>query len=462
MADLALLAGTALLIFAPLGRYMLNHPGSLMVRANQVAVWNAPTGEQLPAILARLGKTVLLFSLQGDTHVYSNIPGRPALNPFLSLAFHAGIVISLWRIRRPPYTLLLAWLGLMCAPAILAQSGPVTKRLIGAWPAVAMLVAIGLLVPYRRIRRWIDERGGAMRRTLGHVALAALGVGFICTTAVTYHDYFVTWAQNPHLPLHFEAGLSAIGRYIGQLPPREQVYLSPAPPEHPTIIFHSHQREDVTGYNGRVCLVLPSSSGSGTTYVIVPEEDRNSLSTLRTAFPDGDMMAEGPRYLGQAYFLAYRIPGATEPLVTPTRRIEAQWRSGMALLGYDLDAAGYEAGGTILLTLYYQSLSPVDANYTAFVHLLGPPNPAAGSPIWGQVDAEPCAYCYPTSYWEKGQFVIDHLEIAIPADAPPGAYDLAMGFYQWPTLDRLPVSRVEGQVATDHIITLDTIQVRQP
>jgi 4-amino-4-deoxy-L-arabinose transferase-like glycosyltransferase len=462
LMELGLAAGATLVIFAPMGWYALNHPGSLMLRANQIAVWSAPPGERLSAIFTQLGKTALTFSIRGDTHAYSNIPGRPALNPFLSLAFHAGLVISLWRIRKPSTVFLLAWLGLMCAPAILARSGPVSKRIIGAWPAVAMLIAVGLLVPYRCIRRRIEQQGGVAGRAPGTLALVAMTGGFVYTGAVTVRDYFVTLAQDPYLPLHFEAGLSAIGRYIGELPASEQVYLSPAPAEHPTIILHSQRREDITGYNGRVCLVLPSSSGSGTTYVIVPQEDKNSQSMLKTTFPEGDVVAEGPRYLARPYFLAYGVPGGIEPAVTPTRRLEARWREQIALLGYDLDAAGYSAGDTILLTLYYRSLSPVDTDYTAFVHLLGPPNPAAGSPMWGQVDAEPCAYCYPTSHWETGEWVIDHLEIAIPDDAPAGVYDLVMGFYEWPTLNRLPVSQVVGQVATDNVITLERIHLTEP
>jgi hypothetical protein len=183
---------------------------------------------------------------------------------------------------------------------------------------------------------------------------------------------------------------------------------------------------------------------------------------LETYFPEGDIVAEGPLYFGQPCFLAYQVPGATKPLVTPMRRLDVNWSEHIALLGYDLDAAGYNAGESIRLTLYYRSLSPTDVNYTAFVHLIGPPDPTTGSPIWGQVDAEPCAYSYPTSGWERGEFVVDHLNIAIPEGAPPGVYDLVMGFYEWPTLNRLPVSHVEGQVASDEVITLERIQVTRP
>lgn len=460
LIELGLIAVATLVVFAPMGWYALKHPGRLMCRTNQVAVWGVQASERLEALFAQLAKTVLTFSIRGDTEPYCNIPGRPALDPFISIAFYTGVAISLWRIRKPSYVFLLFWLSLMCTPAVLSQGGPVSKRMIGAWPAVAILTAIGLLVPYCRIRHWIETQAGFVRRAVGTLALVAIGSGAIYTGIVTYYDYFVTWAQDPDLFYHFEVGLSAIGKYIGELPLNEQVYISPPPSEHSTIVFHSRQREGVKGYNGRVCLVLPSNTASGTTYIIVPQEDKNSLSMLKTYFPEGDIVAQGPLYFQQPYFLAYHLPGEIAPMVTPTHGLDVSWDGQIALLGYDLDNRGYKTGDSIHLTLYYRSLSPMNVNYTAFVHLLGPPDPTTGSPIWGQVDAEPCAYCYPTSSWGEEEFVIDHLKIAIPENAPSGAYELAMGFYEWPTLNRMPVSRVVGQEATDHVIVLDRVNVK--
>ena len=75
-------------------------------------------------------------------------------------AFDHGINYFYWgSIRRPgfgawtaarvkcaSYLLALTWLATMSVPAVLAQSGAVTKRALGAMPAVAMLVAVGFIV----------------------------------------------------------------------------------------------------------------------------------------------------------------------------------------------------------------------------------------------------------------------------------------------------------------------------
>ena len=79
------------------------------------------------------------------------------------------------------------------------------------------------------------------------------------------------------------------------------------------------------------------------------------------------------------------------------------------------------------------------ANYTAFVHLLGPAR-ADGSPVWAQSDSEPCGGALPTGKWRAGDLVRDTVTLTIPADAPAGEYRLVTGFYTWPDLVRVPLA----------------------
>ena len=102
--------------------------------------------------------------------------------------------------------------------------------------------------------------------------------------------------------------------------------------------------------------------------------------------------------------------------------------------------------------LIWRGLSQMDTDHTVFTHLLGPHNPVSGGSLWAQDDSEPCRRCYPTSAWDAGEIVVDHFAISIPAETPPGDYELEMGFYDWRTLERLPVLTTAGQVASDSVI----------
>lgn len=441
LLNFAIVVAVAVVVFAPLGYHFWEHPDrftrrieqTLMLEENQGLAGNARL------LLERLVEIALVFNVRGEAWQVVNLPGRPVLNPFLSVLFYLGVAVSLLRFKKPTSLFLLGWLALMLTPSLLADEAAIAKRALGTLPAVMMLIAIGALYP-----------ADLLRRRAGRVAwLIVVFAGLIYSGALTFHDYFHVWAQDPDLFIHFDVGIDAIGAYIGDLPPEEEIYLSPVPPDHPSVILNSEGRSGIKGYNGRACLVVPRVS-TGTTYVVVPKDDPNSLNLLPEFFPARGMVHEGPLYYGQPFFRAFRAPAGTEAQIAPLHPVEAEWEGKIGLLGYDLDKAGYRAGETIQLTLYYTALTEVEADYTVFTHLLGAFNPATNGPVWAQDDGEPCRRGYPTSVWEPGEVVIDTFALSIPAEAAAEDYTLAMGFYTWPSLDRLSVTGPSGAPA-DHL-----------
>jgi len=454
LVNLILVFAVAFIVFAPLGYYFLTHPEGFALRMGQTFVLDASQdlGSNVRVLAGKLIKTLLVFHVSGDDWPIVNIPGRPALNPFLSMASFLGIGIGLLRIKKGPYLFVLIWLGLMTIPALLAEQAAISKRAMGTMPAVAMLIAIGTLVPCDALCRWVARRPSLASKALTVGLTTIVGAGFICSGALTYRDYFVVWGQDPDLFTHFDVGIDAIGRYVGELPSEEQIYLSPIPPHHPSVVLNSKQRPGIKGYNGRVCLVLPSRVAHDTVYVIVPRDDKNSLDLLTEYFPQGRIVHEGPLHYQKPYFLAYGISAESQVRIAPSYPKMANWEGKIQLLGYDLDAPVYRPGETVHVTLYYQSLDKMDTNYTVFTHLLGPYNPATAGPLWSQDDSEPCRRGYPTSFWDVGEIVVDRFTLPIPAETPAGGYELEMGFYRWPTLERLSALDTAGQVVADHAI----------
>jgi hypothetical protein len=56
---------------------------------------------------------------------------------------------------------------------------------------------------------------------------------------------------------------------------------------------------------------------------------------------------------------------------------------------------------------------------------------------------------YPTYLWDEGERVQDEYELTIAPDAPPGTYQIAVGMYYLPTLERLPVLDQSGVLLPD-------------
>ena len=453
-----IVALVALLVFAPLGAYFLRHPDTFSSRIEKVLVVDESLGlaDNLKTLLDQVKQTALSFVVGVDEAPYRTLPGRPSLNPFFSVLLLLGIGFAVGRIKRPAYLFLLGWLLVLVVPATLAEQGAAAKRAIGTLPAVAMLIAVGALVPGQILRQWAPSPSGSRWPT--RIWCAALLGGFLYAGVATYRDYFVKWASLPGLLTHFEAGRAAIGEYAGTLPPDEQIYISPEIPSHPVIRFHSGLRGDIEGYNGRVCFVVPETTSHNTTYVIAPGHDGRSLDLLESMMPEGGIAHRGGWYRGDPSFVAYRIPAGSRAELPAMQEISAIWGNRMRLLGYGLNEDGFRTGESIELTLYYKSMQEIEQRYTVFVHLLGPENPASGGPLWSQNDSEPCHGFYPTSSWAPGEIIIDRVVLNVPADAPPGTYGIAMGFYDVWSGERLAVRG--DSVAEHNLVVLGDVEIR--
>ena len=115
----------------------------------------------------------------------------------------------------------------------------------------------------------------------------------------------------------------------------------------------------------------------------------------------------------------------------------------LALVGWSVHAPpDLQPGDSISLTVVWQAQDGLAYDYTAFAHLVG-----GDGRGWAADDHGPYGGLYPTSAWGVGEMVRDRLKLTVPDDAPPGLYDVQVGWYPSDTSgasaanlqDRLPV-----------------------
>jgi hypothetical protein len=107
----------------------------------------------------------------------------------------------------------------------------------------------------------------------------------------------------------------------------------------------------------------------------------------------------------------------------------------LALVGWSLNApAEIEAGDTLSVTVVWQAQRAMATDYTAFAHLVDQEGRG-----WAGDDHPPSDGLYPTGSWGAGEMVRDTYRLTVPVDAPPGLYDVQVGWYDPATLERLPV-----------------------
>lgn len=133
------------------------------------------------------------------------------------------------------------------------------------------------------------------------------------------------------------------------------------------------------------------------------------------------------------------------------REVGATFGGVIELAGYDLE----REGTTLRLTLHWRALDAPGRDYKFFVHVA---DPATARPV-AQTDAMPRGYTYPTGIWVKGEVVSDPVEVSLEG-VPPGEYDLAVGWYDPETGERLEARDAQGNPLPDNRLVLpDRLEV---
>lgn len=441
--DLLLTFGAALLVFAPLGWFAIQQPEVFNDRLRQTALvaGDSAFADQATAVLDQTGRTLAMFFIRGDNEPLYTIPGRPSLNPFLGAAFVVGLVVAAWRWKRPSWLYLLTWLVLLTAPAMIADQAATGKRALGAFPAVALLIAAGLTMPWAA---WRERGGETAARWAATLWLVVVSVGMLGTAVISYRDYFFRWGNDPGLAGHFQLDHQQAGLAAGRAAPEDLVFISPFDAAHPSVQLNSGQHPHLRSYNGHACLIVPAAHESGTRYVIVPGPQERSLERLARVYPEG-AVKQGTMRADRLdpYYYVFNVAAGVEPQTAAlyTTRANFVWDERIGLRGYDVDVQA----GEVVVTLVYEALVDGERDYTAYVQLLGPPNPTAdGGPVWGQADSEPCLGAAPTGTWRAGNVILDEIRFEISEARPSGSYQLVTGFYSWPEITPLPLTSPAG------------------
>jgi hypothetical protein len=118
----------------------------------------------------------------------------------------------------------------------------------------------------------------------------------------------------------------------------------------------------------------------------------------------------------------------------------AEFGDQLALVGWSVDnpagwqGTGLRPGDTVEVTAVWQAQQGLETDYTAFAHLVDDSGQG-----WAGDDHQPHDGLYPTSAWGAGEMVRDTFALIVPDDAPPGLYDIQVGWYDPATGERLPV-----------------------
>lgn len=436
---LAIVAMAALIVFAPLGLYFIQHPWTFTGRAE--ALWD-PAHPFEKAI-----GTLAMFSFQGDIDESVNIKGRPALDIFQTAIFVIGLAACVVRRPRRRGLLVLVWLGIMLFTNVMGDQSNSFLHGLGAVPAMTLVMGFGLETSLACITRWSHPVSIKTALSIGLLILVCLGFGW--STSLTFTDYFRRWPRSTDLSLAFEENLAAIGTLVRTLPPEESIYISPFSEVPPGLAFAMRGDDHrVRVYDGRYCTVLKNTPHQPLTYIVILA-DRNSLPLLMDRLPGGSITKSKP-------FSTYRVTASTPIAVQPQHLAPAVFGHQIQLEGYDASLRAQDGQSFLDLVFYWQALKPIVEPYTVFIHLV-----SGQGELEAQHDSPPCGGSLRTDRWSPDEIIVDRYTLSLPNTLAAGSYRLNAGLYHSYELQRLDV--VTGLKNADNMIELpDAVSIGTP
>jgi len=375
----------------------------------RLAVVGAPLADLMrgdpTAVLHNTALTLGMPLVTGDPEFLYNIPGRPVFEPLGGALFVVGLLLSLWRWRRPANAFLLLWLMVGLAPAFVSTPAASLGHAITAQPAVYLFPAVALA----GFGEWADGR----LRTWLALAVAVAALFIILTAQRDLRDYFVRWPSLPEVRGLYRADLHEAAPALRRLPPRSVVGLASgtlAPADALALAL------ETPGLDLRPLVFNPAHAWP------FPRTMQPVL-LRQSVWPQGFGI---PSLLGSYALQPALLPVDDQPAVPLKAAFENNW----LCQGYTL----HLGQGSVQLETYWQVgvgyaappprrveiLAGVPLPLKFFAHLLNPD----GSVLAGgdRMDVDPATL-------RTGDAFIQTFEIAPPADAAAGRYDLQIGIY---------------------------------
>lgn len=427
--QLGLTAVTALLILSPLLYYFYTHPAAFWVRIGQVGSGTAgltPLGGYL--------RSLEMFFLRGDPYIRFNVPERPLFSLMWGALLVGGwiVLLSGWKRLRTDWQrsatiLLVAAPFIMILPTALATNEilPSNLRAIGLLPFLFYL-------PARGVEAFLDEMAKRYQRpalrTRGFLTVAL--VFMLVEGVFTAETYFQEWGVDAALFYETDGDLTAVATFLNEQSPTDQpIYVAAKYYQPPTVAFLSDAYDAIKWLPASNALPLPDS---GSALYIFPHT--SPLPEWAAPLLDSaTIIAENDS------FTAYQLDA--KPDLALSNAHPTYFGNAVTLLGYDVAAA--PAGETMPVTLYWRVDGLPDGEYLPFLHL---------EDKWGHRWSQADAFAYPAAQWTPGELIVQRVGLPVAAGAPPGAYQIRVGFFNPDSGNRLPVLDGNGRYAGDSIL----------
>jgi 4-amino-4-deoxy-L-arabinose transferase-like glycosyltransferase len=465
---------SALIVAAPLIIYLtvINPSAESRVADLSGPLNQLRTGDPSEVISSTLN-TLGMFTYRGDAVPIYNVGGRPVFPEIFGAALFAiGLLICLWRWRRPAYALMLLWFFISLIPAMVTPFSPNFVRTIAAWPAPFVFAGIAMNEAVQFVGRRSNQHSALRNQKLTASLFAVI---LALNAASTFNDYFVQWPTDDYVRFWQQATWTQAVRALN-------ADRSSTPIAASGLSIHDFdpQTFDLLGlrsdlkvkwFDCRNAMLYPQD---GTTTRYLAPAYLPCDADLQTRFwpsaqqvaqphwPDtgaaiftlhelngraalealGSQLALHPVWIGDEAFEVRSPEGDLEPAQLPLDL------SGLSLLGWETEQVAAEPGEAIDLFTYWKVTQPIAPSLKLFMHVTGPDGKIVAQ--WDGLDVN-------IGLLEAHDVFVQRHRLELPADLPPGPYRISIGAYQPDTGQRLK-TEFDGRTIDSIVLGLLTVQ----
>lgn len=134
--------------------------------------------------------------------------------------------------------------------------------------------------------------------------------------------------------------------------------------------------------------------------------------------------------------------------------LRAKLGNRISLLGYELHPSQPGRSDTLTVTLFWQSMGGLSADYHVFVHVQN-----QDGLLVAQHDGVPSNGKLPTWRWQEDEVIRDRHELTLDKPLAEGNYTLSVGMYDYRTGVRLPAAGPAGQDWPEGRIVLQELEI---
>ncbi|MBI5081982.1 MAG: glycosyltransferase family 39 protein [Chloroflexi bacterium] len=437
---------SALIIFAPLGFFFLQHPETFFVRYNQVIV-KGDDGDLLwRGITGALG----MIFISGEPYDRFNIPLKPIFDPVVGFFFVVGLikvisgqwaVISRWRfaLRNPqseiknlqPHSaslrgqaspisnlFLLIYTLTFLLPTALSVHDifPSNVRAMGVMAMLTIFPAIGIVA----IGNWIINKWRVRKESLFIVSLFIVHCSLFISV---YNDYFVRWATTPSLHYANDTDLANASCWLNAQDTRDtDIYFSAIHYRHPTVAYLARDYANVRWYFGANALAIPE----GKSLYVFPHSEPMIAEWIEKWKP----IYAPPSPDGTPDFRAYKFD-------SPPSLID--FDSASANFGNIIEITGMRTAAPNAIDLKLRVLNlPDRGDYRLVADLID-----ERGFRWTQTYND----SYPSEQWQVGETILMRLKFEDQIGRPKGNYKIYLSFYSPSDKTSLSVITKSGTAA---------------